>query len=552
MKKTVQLFGIIAMLTVLTACGYGEGKKAETQAGYEPEQSVSILSVDENSAECRNTESEASLGYEYEKDIIRYGEMSEEFSFRKDVERTQTDHAVYYFETSVNEQERQACITATERTLSFIGGTLPDIEIAVFSPQTFDSIAILNGRLYVSTQSWDTAEYVAGVLLAGYSEWGNYGLAYGYANHLCKEAGLDYREADGFMPMSNTELYDLNLPCFDERFSSPEDVEAAKNDASLFADDYLSAHSDTEFLELLSDSGTVEGIERANEVLEAFYAENGVECSLTQIRYQYGGMTLDYAAACEYASFYLEKDWQDRVWDMNPMVSEHFLHEDYGEVRAFFECNVRQMGQYQEWFGFDSYNNDLPVIFANSRRKPVASLYYGDTHTIWLETVLSLSHEYIHSLMFVNCDDWGPRWKGEGFARYYDRLYNDYAYDYWNHCLNSDDEEDFYNPREKSCVNAYMEHIGRPIDMKIQTDYHDWLDLLTYANGWDDPNLTYESGASFLGYLINRYGEEAAIQYVCSYHEYNVQWRKSYEELVQDWNDYINENYSWCDTESIQ
>ena len=38
MKKTVQIFGIIAMLAVLIACGYGEGKKSETQAGYEQEQ----------------------------------------------------------------------------------------------------------------------------------------------------------------------------------------------------------------------------------------------------------------------------------------------------------------------------------------------------------------------------------------------------------------------------------------------------------------------------------------------------------------------------------
>ena len=71
MKKTVQLFVIIAILTVLIACGFGEDKKTETQAGYEQEQGAALLTADENSAECGNAESEAALGYEYEKDTNR-------------------------------------------------------------------------------------------------------------------------------------------------------------------------------------------------------------------------------------------------------------------------------------------------------------------------------------------------------------------------------------------------------------------------------------------------------------------------------------------------
>ena len=539
MKKTIQLFAVAAMLMVLIACGSNEKREESTvQAEYGAMEEDAELTAHENAGE-----GAASEIYEYETDLIRYGEPSGAFSFRKDVERTQTDYAVYYFEPSISEQERQVCIASTDRVLSCIDGTLPELEIAVFTNETFDGVAVSGNRFYTSIQQWDSAEYLAGVLLAGYSEWGSYGMAYGYANHLCKEAGLDYREVSGFQQMSNTELYDLNLLCFDEKFVSPDDVEAAKNNASLFVDHYLSMYSDTEFLELLAESGTTEGVRRANKALEAFYIENGVDCSLTEIRCQHGGVTLDYAVACEYAVFYIETDWQDGTWVTNPRVSDNFLHEDYGEVKAFFECNVRQMRQYRELFGFESYDNDLTVVFSNSARTSAVfdSSYNGKDHTARVSSVTSLMHEYIHSIMAWRCD-WSVKWKCEGFARYYEVRYNEYAYDFWDYDYNNQPE----NERGMQ-VKKYIDWLGRPFSSK--TDSQELADVTVYACGQKDPNLTYATGESFVGYLVDQYGEPAVISYVCSGNEYNTEWGKSYEQLVQDWNAYINENYSWYNIE---
>ncbi len=518
MKRKMRLFGIVVMLAMLTACGSG-GKK-------EP------LETDE---------SRLPAEYTYEKDTIHYEEMSGRYAFLKDVEKTQTDCAAYYFEAAISHEEREACIAATDRVLSCMEGTLPEIEVVVFKPESYSGIAVHGNTLYVPVQLWDSVEYVTGVLLAGYGEWGNYGLAYGYANHLCRAAGWSYRETAGFQQMSNPDLYDLNLLCFDENFALPGDVEAAKNNACYFASEYLSAHSEEDFLKLLSDSGTAEGIGSANEVLEAFYRDNGVECSLTEIRYQYGGMFLDYAAACEYAVFYMDKDWQDQSWETNPKVSEHFLHEDYSEVRAFFECNVRQMRQYQEFFGFGSYNNDLSVNFKNSKE----TFYVPYLHTIYLGSVVSLSHEYIHSLMWKYCIG-QSLWNVEGFARCYDCLYNDYAYDFWNYDYNNTVD---FSPKMELATNKYIEHIGRPIDFR--TDYRDFGDFLTYAN-WrvSDPNNDYQSGASFVAYLVDIYGKQEAFQYVLTGNSgYNAEWGKSYDKLVQDWNAYLSQNYQWYNAE---
>ena len=567
MKKGKVFFILVGMLTILTACSADKGESAQRAETGISENTAETEETDLGTAADNKTETgtaeadsetetqgdvaagtagqnpgTAEIGEDasfperaYEPDIIYYDEASNGLHLRKDVEKTRTDYAVYYFEPSVSGQERNACIEATDRMLSCMDAQLPDIEVVVLQQESYDGVSVSGNRLYLSPQPWDSVDYLAKVLLAGYGEWGNYGLAYGYADYLCNKAEEDSGESDsgarktgGFRTVSAPELYDLNLLCFDERFASPKDVEAAKANARLFAEDYLSSHSEEELLELLSASGTTEGVARANEALEAFYAENSVDCSLTEILYQCGGATADYAASCEYASFYIYKDWQDMFWERIPMISENFLHEDYREVREFFECNARQMQQYQESFGFDSYNNDLSVYLKNHNRESAYSYYLAVKHTIDLESVISLMHEYIHSLM-NRYGDWNSDWKVEGFARYFSYKYDRYLTDYLNYEYNRSDDSD----------ESAQEYI-----IVGQEDFIRWDNIHVHERGETDPNTSYESGSSFIGYLVDQYGEQAVIAYVCSKDEYNADWDKSYDELARDWRAYIRKNYA--------
>ncbi len=539
MKKRMYLLIISAMLMVLAACGFDQTQeKFGTGAGREIAEDESETGETQPGTG-KSAENADLAEHKYEKITVSYSEAVEGGSFRRDMEKTQTDYAVYYFDPSIDNQERNACIEATDKRLSCIDAARPDPEIVVLKEESYDGVSVSGNRLYLPPQSWDSADYLAKVLLAGYGEWGNYGLAYGYADYLCKKAGADSGKTDseaqqaeenGLLPMSATELYDLNLLCFNERFVSAKDVEASKNNACLFVEEYLSSHFEAELLELLSASGTAEGAVRAKETLEAFYAEKGVECRLTEIRYQLGGAAFDYGAACRYARFYIKKDWQDARWEANPMVSENFLHEDYEEVRAFFECNEHQMERYQELFGFDNYNNDLSVVMKKGRGVTEKSAYDAHGHVIYLIKVDSLMHEYIHSLMSGHCD-WKSLWKREGAARYFSYKYDQYSYDFLNNNWNS-----------SPTGQEYIKSIGRPLDARL--DYRAYEDFLVNVHQLTDPNSSYLSGSSFVGYLVDQYGEREVIAYICLDSEYNAEWGKSYEELVQDWNEHIEENYS--------
>lgn len=76
----------------------------------------------------------------------------------------------------------------------------------------------------------------------------------------------------------------------------------------------------------------------------------------------------------------------------------------------------------------------------------------------------------------------------------------------------------------------------------MNTDFAEVYHLIAYCYNLDDPNdgKGYIAGASFIDYLISRFGEEKVIEIICATHDFGSY---SYEELVADWQDFLLENY---------
>ena len=117
---------------------------------------------------------------------ITYSEPTAQYAFRVNMDSTETESAKYFFEFTVGNEEREACIEATEKVLSnqVVGVDVP--EIYVFSQGTYDYKYICDHKLYCSPQNWNSVEYIAEILLTYYGEMAHYGTAFGYANYLSK------------------------------------------------------------------------------------------------------------------------------------------------------------------------------------------------------------------------------------------------------------------------------------------------------------------------------------------------------------------------------
>ena len=466
----------------------------------------------------------APLERNYVSSDVTYSEPTAQYAFRLNMDTTETDSAKYFFEESIENKDRETCIEVTDKVLSHL--TLDEVvpEIYIFSNDRYSYKNISDHKLYCSIQDWKSVEYVTDVLLVAYGESTHYGTAFGYANYLSKNYNWNSYESK-FSNPSVSDTFDLNYLCFNESFTTSNDIAVAKGIACAFVGVYINQHGEQAFQQLLSAPS------KSINALAAYYTENGISYAPSAVQYGYGGKKYDYLVYSDYGTFYIAKDWVDMCAESNPLITDGFLHSDYSNTKVFFETNISQMKQYQDLFKLDSYNNDLDIVFSNPTSASKYSYYQTVVHRIYLYNVDSLMHEYIHSLTTTNTAM--PTWKVEGFARYFSYYYDFYGIPFINQDYNNSP-----NTPELKYIHEYLNTVNRPIDM--EKDYCELENVAVHYFSFTDPNTNYLAGSSFVQYLVKQYGEEAVIN---SIYGDGDPLPKTYAELVKEWNEFIDTNY---------
>ena len=455
------------------------------------------------------------------------------YGLTKNMEVAELDGTFYAFEVGVSLADRAACVQVTEELLDRIGLD-ENIQIHIFSEKTYDCSFVNDGSIFTYLQDWKSPGYVSTLLLGIFGDYCNYGLIYGYANYLCHDIFDTPIDVYGKDWNYNGELnaLDLNLLCFRSEFFSEIDIESIQRISNTFVAEFIQAKGIANFHKLLENSGDTQNVDAFTDTLAQFYASKSIDYMPSNILYRLGGRSYDYIVNCEYATMYIEKDWYDGNKDLCPYTYDGFLHHNYEDARKFFSINIKQMGQYQDLFSLDSYNNDLGIYFTNHYDR--MSVYEISKHAISVMNTGSLMHEYIHALT-ANCII-PEKWAGEGFARYFG-----YRYDYYGNGMNNADYNSIPETDRFRYIHEYKQNVGRDID--IAKDFEVIQHITTYVYSYDDPNDAggYASGASFIGYLISRFGEEKVIEIICKTHNFG---ENTFDELVSDWLLFINENYS--------
>lgn len=454
-----------------------------------------------------------------------------EYAAKKDVEIAYYQGITYAFEPSISAEDRKQCIQATKAIFDTVGLDA-GIQINIYTTASYGYTLVDGGMVHTHVQDWVGVDYTTAVLYGIFGEYCNYGMIYGYANYLLAEiygSPLDVLSGSwGYA--GDPDALDLNLLCFRGEFVDGESIKSIQKIANTFVADYIAKCGEAAFFELLRSSGDADAVDTFVQTLTSYYADKGIAHEPTGILYRLGGKSYDYIVKCPYAVMYVEKDWTDANKDLCPYTYDNFLHENYTDTKQFFTINIRQMEQYQALYARDSYNHDLKIYFTNNNY----SHYNGIRHAIGLANTASFVHEYIHALTLLSSltEDWAR----DGFARYYS-----YRYDYYGNAMRTADYNSVPNTAKSQWVHEYKQSIGRDIDM--ETDHAELMHIATYVNDYDDPNDGggYTAGASFVAYLISRLGEGKVIEIICKTHDFG---EYTYEELVADWQVFIQENYS--------
>lgn len=461
-------------------------------------------------------------------------EPNNAFVKSSDMELASVDGVTYAFEQAISADDRMDCIEKTQSVLDRIE-LKKEIHIYIYTSDTYDRAYISDGAIYTSVQSWESPEYISYLLLGLFGEYCNYGAIYGYATFLYGQLNESTADKNEFVWDSEMDCsaLDLNILCFDETFVSQKEIENVRNISAAFVSDYINAYGIREFHELLKNSGNAEGADLFGKELSHFYSMNHVDYIPSNVLYSFGGRSYNYIVRCQYATFFVANGWYDKNNEQNPLTYENFLHQNYRDVKKFFEIHSEQMGKYQSLFGLEPYNNDLKVYFSNDKRLSQDSLYQQRTHSIYLKNVDSLMHEYIHSITVENTPA-KSSWTIEGVARYFS-----YKYDYYGIAMLNFDYNVSSSNEELLYVREYKEKIGRDINMEI--DFTEIENIAVYSRSYTDPNGSYVAGSSFVAYMVSQFGEDEVIDMIFS--EYGVE-DSLYTELVDGWVSYIDTNYA--------
>lgn len=471
--------------------------------------------------------------YVYDGETVFY---TEETSFQVYGEGTEVEGNKYLFEYTVPVEERDRCVDVSEAVLSYLDND-KGMTVTVYDDAFGENSYVKQNEAYTYRQDFDTADYAAHIVLAAYGRYCNYGMAYGFAQYILEKLALTDSEGNSLPLLSDGCLYDMNTLCFSEKYTRKEDVSDLKIFASVIVKSYIEKYGEYNFTALIKRSGNSGNVSDAAEALKEFYAACGIEREGSNVLYTFGGKSNEFIARSEFAQFEINDDWTDNA--ETPMydgkyVDPEFMHGNYCEVREFFETITEEMRSYQQFFALDEYDNSLNIIFYGGSTEGNTSYYGIVGHTVILKSIMSLMHEYIHSLTAGYCKK--ELWAYEGLANKYALLYNSYALPFLNYDSNNPDPD---NP-SYGYLFVYLDYIGRDID--LLTDDNALMDLFVYHFEAYDINSNYKSASSFINYIERVYGKEKSIKY-CFEGEYGAEIEgKTHEELIADWKAYVQES----------
>lgn len=507
---------IIILFTILLAlmfCGCAD----ESQSTTDGSDAISIPQLS-----CSQSETAHRVGEPYSGSI----------SFSERTMDYESEFALYHFDCSIKQSKRDECVYYSDELLRRLGLDEKP-EILVISD--YSGAWTQEGKIYLGEQDFNSAEFGAQLLSLACGGWTNYGAAYGYAEHVAADCG--WRQVDIAMPeLTESNARDLNCICFSEQFVAAEDVVQNKEIAKAFVQDYIEQNGEDAFVRLLKASGSPETVSDFNAELTAWYSENCLEYTPSEIIYAIGGEYHEYWARSVYATYYLPVEWYNS-FRSEIITDNSYLHDDYDDVKFCFETNTYQMEYLQDYFGFESYRGNVDVEFHNHGSSGMDFRY----NVIKLDRLDSLMHEYIHWILrdylrftHSNYVDWLDEGYTEYVATTCPNVYKQAGLLYSARCGNPT-----YDNQPGDWFKLYQEIVGEEDDPYVCWEKR-W-DFITYY--FDE----YTGGGvglitSFPNYLINKYGIDAFKDYAMLTGNDVPDW--DIGALKDEWRAYIEELYA--------
>lgn len=490
--------------------------------GAEP----TVTTVSEVETTAALTEPEYVFTHASGMDIEPYGSKL----FLKGSERIELSGNIYDFSPDIPEAERITFIELQEQLIAYLSDGMAEpvsglnFRIQACYPCRSDSD---NAKVYFGMDTAGTWEQALATLQAVFGDYTNYGYLYALANQAAEDLGWIcdswLGEADMTAFSKNPALLNLVYPCFLPDSAMRGEIIAAKTlSLELVAEMDNPYSGEADFAAAAQTYAAGQGIEFAPSYLG--FAYNGPSCPM-KIRTRYLEVCRDSTYEADYYTTFgnpTVKEWTASVDGLISTLEN--VDKQLAEARAIFGYEDEDLLEGEDLAEVRLLSSELSV-----EGDAAAGIFCGPGNAMQVQGYGVILHEYVHYLFALHCDrSWDYEgWETEAVAYYLAR---------------QEDYETFiliYGVR--ASVN-YEALVGKPLESP--DDMPEYFDVIVHLQSQDTyPKYWLNQGGneciSVAGYIVREYGEDAFMQIMLSPRDTKAVTGKAFDELVEDWCEYI-------------
>lgn len=448
-----------------------------------------------------------------------------------------TEHANYYFETTLKDKQKDSFVDTAEQILNdyptekvkFVVGTTFNTAYVGEVHNAKSTVNKIIDTLYFNIKDLSSVNLLAELNAKRYGEKTPYGLLYAYSYGQCKASKYNLPKALSNSKLketvnNNKDITDLNTFVFLSSFTTDTEKSAAQ----------------TLSIKLYEMLGSQE-LQKIIEITDLTEQQKLLNLHLKTVCYKYGITTQFDIGVKDYCFYHTQKYivaensnmnvrfFIDVDYKINLGELETFL-KDYADLKTVFVKAIPSFEKVNEFID----NSYVPLAdFYISNEFEWGQTYEGNYCNMY--SFLEITHEYTHIAM-LGKERLDLNWTVEVIACYCDWMFSDYESDYILYSLTK-----YYSIGQD-------EHADRAYELLLKhqpTNKKELWDILGYVYECFNPNqdlggvtwrLPERIAPSFCNYLMETYGKEKFMQ-ICttSYASERSIYGKTLEQLRSEW-----------------
>ena len=463
------------------------------------------------------------------------------------VEKDVSQYVTYNFRDDITIEEQNSFIEGNELNLQYflMRDFYVNDHIEFYISRDSDNVyAEKNQRIFLDLDEYNTFEALFCITQAFNSRYANYGLMYGMAYFVAEALGyetfdFEHSEQDTFTYLKrsdNVNHFDITFPCFYNEYSSKLQIEYS-TDFSVYITEFIIRNNDVFiFNELLKETDLSIFEEKFTTYKNQWFNSLSSNFHLATSEYPKAFATEHLYNTLEWITESSKYELREGYF-YHEGLEQYSLNDSYEYLVNGIDAMEADMDMMDEILKDETYDYpELHIVL-----DPGVRGWYNLTGDVLVGGYSAFLHEYVHYLTMQIMDTYATRIMYEWVACYY----SNYSV-FFDESITEELLLNYEYNRENSILNQ--------IDFEDNDEFNyskDWQKIINYQLAYNQDYIVLTLDhyrrvplTSYVIYLIDLCGSEEAFYEVMKDNSLLENYTsKTFEELVEDWIEYHQENY---------